>query len=229
VTEAEWLTCADSRLVWAEVYRRVSDRKVRLLICACCRRVWDLLVDNRSREAVEVTERYSDGSASRDDLTAVRRMANTAYQRARTRHGTAAFRLACASHLALQATSVGRRVRFDPREDEFLRGARERQEKTERKARCDLIRDILGNPYHPSPPLPPPALAWKDRTVPRLAQAVYDERRMPEGTLDTGRLAILADALLDAGCEDEELLSHLRRPGPHVRGCWAVDLILGKS
>jgi hypothetical protein len=52
---------------------------------------------------------------------------------------------------------------------------------------------------------------------------------MPAGTLDTARLAILADALLDAGCEKEELIQHCRNDGPHVRGCWALDLILGKE
>ena len=67
------------------------------------------------------------------------------------------------------------------------------------------------------------------RTVPRIAQATYEERRMPEGTLDTSRLPILADALLDAGCDDEELIAHCRQPGPHVRRCWAIDLILGKE
>jgi hypothetical protein len=92
-----------------------------------------------------------------------------------------------------------------------------------------LLRDIFGNPFRPSPTLPPAVLAWNDRTIPRLAEAVYEERKMPEGTLDPARLAILADALLDAGCDDEALLAHLRGPGPHVRGCWAVDLILGKS
>jgi hypothetical protein len=65
--------------------------------------------------------------------------------------------------------------------------------------------------------------------VRRIAEGVYEERRMPEGTLDTARLAILADALLDAGCEDEALIQHCRSEGPHVRGCWAVDLILGKD
>jgi hypothetical protein len=55
-----------------------------------------------------------------------------------------------------------------------------------------------------------------------LAQAIYDERAFD-------RLPILADALLDAGCDNEELLAHLRSEGPHVRGCWAVDLILGKG
>ena len=53
--------------------------------------------------------------------------------------------------------------------------------------------------------------------------------RLPEGTFDTGRLAILSDALLDAGCDDEALLQHLREPGPHVRGCHGIDLILGKE
>ena len=229
MTEAEWLACTDSRLAWEEVSRQVSDRKVRLLICACCRRAWDLLVDNRSREAVEVAERYVDGSADRDDLIGVRRRANAAYQLARKLHGPAAFRLVGASHLALQAISVARRVRFDPREDEFLRGAKERKEKIERKARCDLIRDLVGSPFRPSPSLPAAVLNWNDRTVRRLAQAIYDERQMPEGTLDTSRLAVLADALLDAGCDNEELLAHLRKPGPHVRGCWAIDLILGRE
>jgi hypothetical protein len=77
--------------------------------------------------------------------------------------------------------------------------------------------------------LPPAVLAWNDDSIPRLAQAIYDERLMPAGTLDTARLAILADALLDAGCEDDALIQHCRSAGPHVRGCWAVDLILGKQ
>jgi hypothetical protein len=79
------------------------------------------------------------------------------------------------------------------------------------------------------PPLTTAVLAWNDRTGPRLAQAAYDDRHLPEGTLDPARLGILADALLDAGCDDEELLAHLRSPGPHVRGCCAVDAVLGRS
>jgi hypothetical protein len=229
MTEAEWLASTDSRPVWGEVSRKVSDRKVRLLICACCRRAWDLLVDSRSREAVEVAERYADGSANRDDLIAVRRRANAAYQRARKQHGPAAFRLVGASHLALQATSVARRVRFDPRENEFLRGARERKEKAERKARCGLVRDLVRNPFCPSPPIPSSILAWKAGTVRRLAEGIYQERQMPAGTFDTARIAVLADALLDAGCTDEDLIAHCRSEGSHVRGCWAVDLILGKE
>jgi hypothetical protein len=65
--------------------------------------------------------------------------------------------------------------------------------------------------------------------VRRLAEVIYDDRQLPAGTLDAGRLPILTDALLDAGCEDEALIQHCRSAGPHVRGCWAVDLILGKE
>ena len=92
-----------------------------------------------------------------------------------------------------------------------------------------LLRDIFGNPFRPSPPLPAAILVWNDGTIRCLAEGIYEERPMPEGTLDTARLAILADALLDAGCEDESLVQHCRSPGPHVRGCWAIDAILGKS
>jgi hypothetical protein len=98
-----------------------------------------------------------------------------------------------------------------------------------RSNQCALLRDIFSNPFRPSPPLPPAVLAWNDGLVRRLAQAIYDVRDMPAGTLDAGRLGVLADALLDAGCEDDEVVRHLREPGPHVRGCWAVDVILGKS
>jgi hypothetical protein len=99
--------------------------------------------------------------------------------------------------------------------------------KEEEAALAHLLRDVVGSPTHAGSLLPD-VLARNDRTVPWLAEAIYHERKMPEGTLDTGRLAILADALLDAGCEDEDLMADCRSPGPHVRGCWAVDLCLGK-
>jgi hypothetical protein len=94
---------------------------------------------------------------------------------------------------------------------------------------CDLLRDIFGNPFRAVTCVEPDWLAWQDGTLLQLARAAYEQRRLPEGTLDPGRLGVLADALEDAGCTDAELLAHLRGPGPHVRGCWAVDLVLGKS
>ncbi len=84
-------------------------------------------------------------------------------------------------------------------------------------------------PSAPAPVVDPAWLAWHDGAASQLAHAAHDERLLPEGTLDPARLAVLADALEDGGCADAELLGHLRGPGPHVRGCWAVDLILGKG
>lgn len=84
-----------------------------------------------------------------------------------------------------------------------------------------LFRDIFG-PRHPSATVNKPLLAWNGATVPKIAQAIYTDRAFDQ-------LPILADALEDAGCDNAEILDHCRGPGPHVRGCWVVDLILGKT
>jgi hypothetical protein len=93
---------------------------------------------------------------------------------------------------------------------------------------ASYLRDIFGNPFRPVAILHA-LLTWNDALVVRLAQAAYDERQMPEGTLDPTRLAVLADALEEAGCDNADILGHLRGPGPHTRGCWPLDLLLGKS
>lgn len=98
----------------------------------------------------------------------------------------------------------------------------------ERSANATLLRDIFGNPFRPVT-LDRAWLAWNGHTIPKLAQTIYDERDLPSGHLDAGRLAILADALEEAGCSNVDILSHCRSPAPHVRGCWVVDLLLGKK
>jgi hypothetical protein len=98
---------------------------------------------------------------------------------------------------------------------------------TERIAQAGLLRCVFGNPFR-SLAVPHSWLTWDSGTVPRLARAVYDNRT-PAGTLDNDRLAVLADALEEAGCEDAEVLGHLRGPGPHARGCWPVDGLLGET
>jgi hypothetical protein len=91
-----------------------------------------------------------------------------------------------------------------------------------------ILRDLFANPFRPAPALDPSWLAGRDWGVPQFALVAYGERQLPDGTLDPARLSLLADALQDAGCTDAELLGHLRGPGPHVRGCWALDLVLSK-
>ena len=88
-----------------------------------------------------------------------------------------------------------------------------------------LLRCLFGNPFRAIVV----DLACRTPTVTALAAAAYEERQLPAGTLDTQRLAVLADALEDAGCTDEQLLVHLRETSPHVRGCWVIDLLLGKE
>jgi hypothetical protein len=83
---------------------------------------------------------------------------------------------------------------------------------------CSLLRDIFGNPFRPMTFSP----EWRTRTVVTLARAAYESR-------DFSLMPILADALQDAGCDSEDVLNHCRAPGPHVRGCWVVDLVLGKG
>lgn len=99
----------------------------------------------------------------------------------------------------------------------------------ERAGQAALLRCIFSNPFRAAPIIDSSWLAWNDGLVVKLAQAAYGERSLPEGHLDQARLAVLADALEEAGCNDEELLRHLRMPGPHVGGCWPIDLLLGKS
>ncbi|HWG44662.1 MAG TPA: hypothetical protein VN688_17935 [Gemmataceae bacterium] len=95
----------------------------------------------------------------------------------------------------------------------------------ERCRQADLLRDIFGNPFSPVSTNP----TWLTPSVITLAPAAYEERPLPSGELDTARLAVLADALEEAGCHDTDILGHLRSPGPHVRGCWVLDALLGKS
>jgi hypothetical protein len=105
-----------------------------------------------------------------------------------------------------------------------LRPEIEAEAGNERKQQCGLLRCIFGNPFRPVSSDP----ACLTPQVVALAQAAYDQRELPAGTLDGARLAVLADALEEAGCTNADLLDRLRGPGPHVRGYWVVDLLLGK-
>jgi hypothetical protein len=93
---------------------------------------------------------------------------------------------------------------------------------TERAVLAVLLRDLFCNPFRAAHKVGSSVLAWQQRTVVTIASDIYHGRHFD-------RLPLLADSLEDAGCTDAELLGHLRGPGPHVRGCWAVDVVLGKS
>jgi hypothetical protein len=259
VTEAEWLAAIDPRPVLQcqllprgreteSLLKRLckaSDRKLRLFACACCRRLWDRMQLDQSRSMVEATEAYVDGLLSDRQREAIFVPAKDAFFAAQGREGgiDPAFD---ADNAAFHASFYGRlhpeegweysEEGYEPHPgwertgqytahlvaDIASRTAGRRvdaaQITVEKAAQCDLLRDIFGNPFNPVRSDP----SWFTITAVTLAASIYAQR-----TFD--RLPLLADALEDAGCTDADLLGHLRGPGPHVRGCWAVDLVLGKE
>jgi hypothetical protein len=240
MTEAEWLAATDPRTLidWLFFDARVTDRKLRLFSVAGCEPLRRLVGDPRLLAALDSAEAFADGHI---DAATLRAVHDAAWENLRARHervyGKLSDEIRGAEIVCLYPTAQDpHRNRDRYRADDDAPYAllvamfidHPRTSAHFPRLAC-LLHDIFGNPFHPPPPLPPLVLAWNDGTVRRLAEAVYEERQLPAGTLDTGRLAILADALLDAGCEDEDLIQHCRSERPHVRGCWAVDAILGKS
>jgi hypothetical protein len=216
MTEADWLACANAKRLLNHIPYHVSKRKWRLLAAAFCRRIWPLLTDERSKRAVEAAEKWADGLIQLKEL----KLAQTAAQ---------PYQLGLA-HVMLQeapGAAYGSAIpskhstvstAFYAREAVEVAGGSGLEEE---RNQCDLIRDILGYPYR-SVTIMQTIRVWNEGTVVKLAQSIYDERAFD-------RLPILADALEDAGCTNADILNHCRQPGEHVRGCWVIDLLLGKT
>jgi hypothetical protein len=224
MTETQWLAATEPEGMLWSLRDRESARKLRLFGVACCRRIWPTLDDPRSRKAVEVAERFADGLVSLKKLetahaAAVEVAAGLDPLGSRwAPSGRHRFHPAVlAANLAQTSVDVPRilRVALDARLAASDGGRKEGQ------AQADLLREVFGNPFR-RVAVRPAWRRWADGTVPRVAAGLYQEGAFH-------RLAILADALEDAGCTEARLLAHLRGPGPHVRGCWALDLILEKE
>jgi hypothetical protein len=216
MTEAEWLACTDPQKMLAFLrrtrrLRRPSDRQLRLFAAACVRHVarQDPGVGDSIGEVV-LAERFADGMVQGVRLNQGRgRFLWTAVLR------DSAW-LAAKQAARLCGAAIHRQTKV------------ENAEVVERAAQAGLLRCILGNPFRPVR-MNPAWLAWNDGCLLKLAEVAYDCRDLPSGFLDPTRRSLLADALEDAGCASAALLDHLRDPDPHVRGCWVVDLLLGKS
>jgi hypothetical protein len=211
--EAWWQACADPAPMLDWMRGRASARKYRLFACACCRISWHLLFDPRNRHGVEVAERYADEEATGWELADARE----ALQQASLKESMVPYYL---THEGpeiqqLAAREAARDVNRQPRGEE--RAA----------ALAALCRDIFG-PFRPVV-VDATWLVWEGGLVPGLARAAVSESVLPAGTLDVTCLSVLADAAEEAGCTRTDLLDHLRKTGKHVRGCWAVDLLAGKS
>jgi hypothetical protein len=227
MTEAEWLACTDPEPMLAFLRGKAGDRKLRLYACGCCRLVWPLLTDPRSRAAVEAAESYADGLIGVGELRAAYRAAHAAARAAQRRRGQASGSTlppeAQAEHAAKAA------VRAATQKDALLASAevwlasgRTWDERGPvRRSEASLLRCLFGNPFRPVS-ADPAWLAWNGGTIPRLAGTIYADRAF-------GRLPVLADALEEAGCTNAEVLAHCRGPGPHAKGCWLLDLVSGRQ
>ena len=219
MTEVEWLACPDPQKMLGFLRGQASERKLRLFACAFGRAVGDSQ-HQPGPSTVAVGERYADGLASDQELATERRKWACSPEE---RGPVTPSAYDGAWETVDSLTRYERVWRHDPDSYSCIPAD------AVLKRSALLLRDIFGNPFRPSPPLPPAVLAWNGGGVRRLAAGIYGERRMPEGTLDPARLGVLADALEEAGCDIEGLIAHCRSEGPHVRGCWALDLLLGKE
>jgi hypothetical protein len=235
VTEAKWLGANDPTpmLEFLRGTGRASDRKLRLFIVACYS--WTCTFEHADprRELLRVFELWADGLVSREAVVAAREGITSddwefdsatrledAYLAARAAiHDSA---LALAQHAAYGEAAEGRDVVAMENEWQEWGRAAVRQQ-----VLC--LHDLFGPlPFRPVA-VEDGWLSWNNGTVRRLAEAAYQDRLLPQGMLDPDRLAVLGDALEEAGCGEVALLDHLRGPGPHVRGCWAVDLLSGRE
>jgi hypothetical protein len=273
MSPAEWLITWGDHQQIEQLQWRLSNRKERLFLAACCRQVLHLVPEEPCRLAVEAAEVFADGQISDRKLCQARRAANAVYralwdesQAARISHPITSTPTSRAANLMVHARCLaaeackgavmtryslawrkGQRATWDachaatvakyydalvaaPEEafatppydcweEKAAEAAYDQARLAATRPQVEVLFDILGDSTRPVS-VDPAWLAWHDGTVARMAAAIYDER-------DWSILPLLADVLEDAGCAYRELLEHLRGPGPHVLGCWALDVLLG--
>jgi hypothetical protein len=252
MTESEWRLCEEPQAMLAFLQEggKLSERKARLFAVVCCRRVWNLFAERASQEVIALLERSVEGEAIEEELTTVRHQALSAARAKRgrrfsvntawaarwaavyasrndaTESADAAATAVAADHSANLPWRLGNPARYPEAVSASVRATRA----AEVNSQAALLRDLFGPlPFRPVA-IDASWLTWGNGTVALLARAAYECRQMPAGTLEQERLAVLADGLEDAGYGDQEVLGHLRVSGKvHYRGCWVIDLVLGRS
>jgi len=223
MTEQEWLECSDPKSLLYHLGSKADKRRCILFVCACERRLWD--EPDCEREKIKVTEHYADGKAIAADVAAALRdtgIDDMDVAFVTTRVGSVPWAIsesldsaALVADAALRDQALTEGSKVNSLEADLARKAAYDVEKL---LQCDLLRDIFANPFRPIALDP----SWFSPKVVALAQEIYDTRAFD-------LLPSLADALEAGGCDDAEILNHCRAPGSHVRGCWVLDLVLGKG
>lgn len=229
MTEVAWLAGTDPRPLLKFLGNQIGPRKLRLFGVECCKQFMRVL-DHRGTSALETAERYAEGLCGADELEAARTAAMVAFNEFDDSHpwgpgdetgwesAADAVEWLCRKELHREfivGIAMGSAHVWGWLHAPGMKRAMRRFAFAEQSR---LLRDIVGNPFRPGVFDP----RWRTADVTELARTIYEDRAFD-------RMQILADALMDAGCADEQVLGHCRSAGPHVRGCWVVDLALGKE
>jgi hypothetical protein len=214
VTHAEWLVSPDALKMLRSICDSVSHRKLHLFQCACCFRQWHLLSEE-IRTEIKLVELHAEDLRLPDQSIAAEWFEwhfDQCVLRADGHRGT----------LCAVGQAVFGMWSTDPVPEAEVEKQNDAARLTELRAQSEIVRDMYGTlPFH-AVPIDPQWLGWRDRTVEKIAQSIYADRSFES-------MPILADALEEAGCADPLILAHCREKRGHVRGCWVLDLLLGKS
>lgn len=229
MTESEWLAATDPSPMLEFLWTRFGSRKLRLFGAACCRLVWVRLSFRESQQAVEAAERFADDEIGCDDLAAARNLHRSTDAWRTQRNAASAVSevsiVADRTTVALEAAMAAAKYAAHALTDKAEGGATSYREASwrpswdaARRTESGLVREIFGNPFSPVAIDP----SWLTATVLELARQMYESG-------DFSPMPMLANALQDAGCDNNDILNHCRSEAVHVRGCWVVDLLLGKE
>jgi hypothetical protein len=199
MTEAEWLSATDPTSALKSLRGTVSDRKLRLFAVACGRAISHYFPTQAYHDVITFAESFADGIATRRQLEERWREVSR-HSNSLVAMATCGVADTSASYAALKTVDRTQGLGFPGRSQSWL------------------LREIVPNPFRPVAFDP----RWRTADVTALARGIYEDRAFD-------RLPLLADALMDAGCDHEDILAHCRSEGPHVRGCWVVDLALDKK
>jgi hypothetical protein len=235
MTEEEWLKCDSSRSLLAYAEMDASRRRIALYHAACCSSFTSDWEDGHPiLDAISLVEARADNPVLRaEDRSRVLERSRVSNDhlwelvqetRGKLRHRVLDAAKMAVAYLLLTAALDDEygwwRSLVDI--DDRLTATHHALTWGRLEQVCDEniahLRDIFGNPFRPVAFSP----EWRTDTVVTLARTMYESREF-------GAMPILADALQDAGCDNDDILNHCREPGTHVRGCWVVDLVLGKE
>ena len=211
MTEAEWRVCIDPQAMLKPFPRRGSVRQGRLIAVACCRRAaqfMDSATQPARNEFLNAIERRADEPFPNNWVDAV--VGDIEFAEAHAHIEGCAKLIECFWIIQYAGLAACLQSALDAAEE----GGAQR----EAEQQAGLIHCIVGNLFRPVAFDP----AWRTSDVRALAQGIYDDRAFD-------RLPILADALQDAGCDNDDVLTHSRAATVHARGCWVVDAVLEKA